>query len=326
MFANAGGRGYYVPDYRDGLLSGLAKHRNALSAAEYASLLNDMQVLVRAGSVTATQAMQWVRRAAVANDRHVALAAVDLAALAGNTLVTDADRPQFSIFVRQVFGPRARSLGFAPKANESDDDQLLRRALLRFVAPEDPELAVQARRLALAWIKDRNAVDPGLVDVVLVTAGRTGDSTTFDAFFAEAKATQDRLDRRYLMMALFAFSDPALAQKGMALLLDPSFDVRESWTALRNGFYWNPARRAANDFIVANFDTLAKTVGPDTPGGWPAYGSGLCSQADQAALTAFWKDRAKIYAGADRALAEAVESIQVCTHVRANTRQLGINE
>ena len=52
----------------------------------------------------------------------------------------------------------------------------MRRSLLRFVAPYDPALAAEARRLALAWIADRKAVDPGLVDVVLVTAARTGDA------------------------------------------------------------------------------------------------------------------------------------------------------
>ncbi|MDQ2961709.1 MAG: M1 family metallopeptidase [Pseudomonadota bacterium] len=320
VFANAAGRGYYVPDYRGGLLTKIANHRSALSAAEYASLLYDLKVLVRAGAVSSAQAMLWVRYGASAADRHVVLAALDLAELAGNTLFADADRPKFSAFVREVFGPRAKALGFAPKANENDDDQLLRRALLRFVAPEDPSLAAEARRLALVWIRDRKAVDPGLIDAVLVTAGRTGDSAMFDALLAEAKATQDRLDRRYLMMALFAFTHPALAQKGMALLLDPAFDVRESWTSLHNGFYWNPARRVTNDFIMANFDALAKTVGRDTPGGWPVYASGLCSETELAEVEAFWKERVATYAGAGRELAQAAEAIQACTRVRAHAK------
>ncbi|MEP7183094.1 MAG: M1 family metallopeptidase [Betaproteobacteria bacterium] len=318
VFANAAGRGYYVPDYRDGLLAGLAKQRNSLTVAEYASLLHDLKVLVRAGAVSLAQAMQWVRYGAAARDRHVVLAALDLAEFLGNTLFADAGRPAYSGFVREVFGPRAKALGFVPKAGESDDDQLLRRSLLRVVAPEDPLLAAEARRLARAWIGDRKTVDPGLVDVVLVTAGRTGDAAMFDALLAEAKATQDRLDRRYLMMALFAFTDPALAQKGMALLLDPAFDVRESWTALGNGFYWNTTRRAPNDFIMANFDALAKTVGRDSPGGWPFYASGLCSDRDRADVDAFWKERAARYAGADRELAQAMEAIRVCARVRAH--------
>jgi len=269
--------------------------------------------------------MQWVRYAAVARDRHVVTAAIDLAEFAGNTVVVDADRPKFSRFVREVFGPHARKLGFIPKANESDDDQLLRRSLLRFVAPEDPALAAEAQRLARAWIRDRSAVDPGLVDVVLVTAGRTGDAALFDALLAEAKTTPDRLDRRYLMMALFAFTDPPLAEKGLAVLLDPAFDVRESWTALQNGYWWNPTRRATNDFIMANFDALAKTVSTEAPGQWPMFASGLCTDADRVQLSSFWKDRASRYASADRELAGAVESIDLCARVRAANKRNGIN-
>ena len=63
VFANAGGRGYYVADYRDGLLARLAADRNHLSPPEYASLLYDMRALVRAGSLSGAQALEWVRAA-----------------------------------------------------------------------------------------------------------------------------------------------------------------------------------------------------------------------------------------------------------------------
>jgi len=325
VFANAGGRGYYVPNYGDELLAKLARHRNALSVAELASLVHDLKALMRAGAMSSASAMQWVRHAAGARERHVVNAAIDLAEFAGNTVVTDADRPKFSRFVREVFGPRAKALGFVPKAGESDDDQLLRRSLLRLVAPADPALAAEARRLARAWVRDRNAVDPGLVDVILVTAGRTGDAALFDTLLVEAKATQDRLERRYLMMALFAFTDPLLAQKVLARLLDPAFDVRESWTALQNGFWWNPSRRATNDFIMANFDALAETVSNEAPGGWPFFGSGLCTESDRAQLAAFWKERVARYASADRELAGAIEAIDLCARVRAANKRNGIS-
>jgi len=317
VVANAGGRGYYVPDYDERLWSSLEQQRSALSIAEYASLLNDLRALVRAGAVAPGQALRWARYGAAARDRHVVLAAIDLAVFARDHLVADADRPQYAAFLRDVFGPRARALGFVPRAHERDDDQLLRRALLRLVAPEDPTLAGQARMLARAWLRDRKAVDPGMVDVVLVTAARAGDAALFDAFAAEAKATHDGLDRRNLMMALFSFDDPALAQRGMELLVDPALDSRESWTALHIGFDWNPARRVAHDYIVANFDALAKSVGRDSPSGWPAFASGLCSADDAAAVEAFWSARVNTYAGAKRVLAQTVESINACTRLRA---------
>ena len=78
VFANAGGRGYYVPDYRGDLLARLAANRDALSAAEYASLLYDLRALVRAGAVSGAIAVEWMRAAGASSDRHVTQAAIEL--------------------------------------------------------------------------------------------------------------------------------------------------------------------------------------------------------------------------------------------------------
>ena len=316
VFANAGGRGYYVADYRDTSLERLAHHRGALSVAELASLLDDFRALVRAGTVSSSSALDWARYGAASRDRSVVRAAIDLAEFEGQTVMSGIAAPRFAAFVREVFGPRARALGLVPKRGESDDDQLMRRAVLRFAAPYDPALIAEARRLALAWIADRKAVDPGLVDVVLITAARAGDAAMLEAMLAAARSTQDRLERRYLMMALVSFGDPALAQKGLGILLDPAFDVRETWTALYAAYPWNPTRRAPHDFIVANYDALAGRVERDSPGRWSRFASGLCSAKDRAEVEAFWTLRAPANAGAERELAKTLESIELCMRLK----------
>jgi alanyl aminopeptidase len=325
VFANAGGRGYYVPRYDADLLAKLRASRAALSPAEFASFLNDLQPLLRSGGVESAEAIAWIRLGAQARDRHIVEAAIDLADFAGETLVADTDRERWAGFVRATFGPRARALGLAPKPGESDDDLLLRRSLLRLVAPADPELAREARRLALAWTRDHAAVDPLLVDVVLVAAAKAGDAALFDALYAQAKATQDGTERRQLMLALFSFGEPALAERGMGALLHPAFDSRESWTALYRAYDFSPGRRATYDYITANFDALAKTVSRESPGGWPRYASGLCSDKDAADVAAFWQPKAKDYASVDRALAQAVDRIRVCTAVRAKAGKLALD-
>jgi alanyl aminopeptidase len=250
----------------------------------------------------------------------VVRAAIELATFVRDTLVGDAERAQFAAFVRQVFGNRARALGYAPRLSEGDDDQLLRRSVIRFVAPEDPTLAAEARQLAMAWIGDRKAIDPGMVDSVLIIAAQTGDAPTFDALLAEAKATSDGLDRRNLMVALLAFTDPTLARRGLGVMLDPAFDVREAGTAL-----WIsssiPPRRDTHEFIAANFDAMAARVSRDTPGYWPAYAAGLCTERDRAAVQAFWQNRIVNYAGGERTLKQALEQIQLCVGLRAAQKQ-----
>jgi len=316
VFANAGGRGYYVANYRDGALERIERHRAALAPAELASLLDDIHALVRAGAATHAQARQWIRHGVASGDRNVMRAAVDLAEFEARTGVADGAQPAFATFVRDTFGPRARALGFRPKAGEGDDDQLMRRVLLRFAAPYDPALSAEARRLALAWIGDRKAVSPLLVDVVLVTAARTGDAALFEAFLAAARSTPERDVRASLLLALFTFEDRTLADRGLALLLDPSFDVREAWNTVWYASKLLPMRRATSDFLMANFDALAKTVSPYAPSGWPEFAQGLCSPRDRAEVAAFWQPRLAKYEGADRELAMALESIDECTRLR----------
>ena len=236
-------------------------------------------------------------------------------------MIGDAERAQFAAFVRQVFGERARTLGYAPRRGESDDDQLLRRSVIRFVAPEDPALSAEARRLAVAWIGDRKAIDPGMVDSVMIVAAQTGDAGTFDALLAGAGATSDGLDRRNLVVALLSFTDPALARRGMGVMLDPAFDIRESGTALWMSSYSIPPRRETHEFIAANFDAMAKRVSRDAPGNWPAYAAGLCSAKDRADVEAFWRDRIANYAGGERTLKQTLEQIDLCTGLRAAQQQ-----
>jgi alanyl aminopeptidase len=177
-------------------------------------------------------------------------------------------------------------------------------------------MARRARELAHAWIVDRSAVEPALVDTVLLVAATHGDTSLFDALLAEARRTEDRLERRDLVTALMSFRDPALAERGFAVLLDPSFDIRETTNAMWRMHWTTPPRRAAHAFIVANFEALSGRVQRETPGGWPELAEHLCTPRDQAAVEAFWQSRITSYASGPRSLAKTREAIHVCTTLR----------
>ena len=255
---------------------------------------------------------------AASRDRHVVLAAVDLAEFAGNTLVADADRPGFSAFVREVFGPRARALGFAPRAGESDDDQLAapRAAALRRAGGSGARRAGAPARAGVdrrpeggrRRSRRRRPRDGGphrrRRDVRRAARRSEGDAGPARSPLPD--------DGAVLVHRPRARAERAGAPAG------PVFDVRESWTALHNVYWWNPARRATSDFIMANFDALAKTVARDAPGGWPKYAAGLCSDRDRTTVAAFWKDAGHMtYEGAPRELANALESIDLCTRLQS---------
>jgi alanyl aminopeptidase len=321
LFANAGGRGYYVADYPADRLSRLFAKPGALAPVEQASLIYDLRPLVRAGAIDAARVLDGVRAGARSRERSVTTAAIDVAAFVRDELVGDREREAFAKFVRQTFAARARALGFAPKRGESDDDALLRRTLLRFAGVDDPTLAMKARRLARQWLADRHAVDPGLVDTVLWLAARTGDAPLQEAMQREALATPDRDERRHLLVALMSFRDSALAQRGLALLLDPRLDIRETTSALRAAGASPDASRAIHAFVVAHFDALAARVDRDAPGSWPNYASAFCTEGDRRGVEAFWRPRIARYAGGEHDLAEALEAIDRCVRLRERERR-----
>jgi len=316
VVANAGGRGYYVPEYDATLLVRLRARPQALTTAELASLVYDMQPLLRAGAIDGAQALDWARTAASSPERSVVMAAIALASVIRDGAVSESSRGRFERFVARAFGVRVRALGFSPKPGESDDDALLRRALLRFAGAADPVVAREARRLARAWLRNPKAVDPAIADTALFVAARSGDPWLFGAMMGDLPRTHDALDRRNLMIALFSFRDPVLERRALGLLLDPAVDVREATTALSLADEIVPPRREPYDFITAHFDALAARVDRDAPGRWPGYAAALCSTRDRAAVEAFWQPRVPRYAGAARNLAEALESIDACVRLR----------
>lgn len=175
--ANAG-NGYYRVLYRgdllEKLLEGGGKH---LTADERVSTLSDVANLVRSGDLPVAASLALVPFFASDPSRPVVEIVQRIAAVPIDLLVTDERRPAYRRFVSDVFGARAKAMGWTRKSGEDDDTQLLRRLLVPFVADEgdDPALVADAMSLAKTWLKDRRAVDPLMVSGVLGVAARHGD-------------------------------------------------------------------------------------------------------------------------------------------------------
>ena len=288
-------------------LERIARHRASLSVAEFASLLDDLRALRAGGrSVAAHRDGVGALRRTVARLER-AQGRLDLAEFHGNTLVADAPAGVRAFARRCSVRARGRSASSPSRARATTTSSRAARscALSRRTIP-----SLRRRRAGCAGVDRRpqggrrragrrRPCDGGAHRGRRAARGDLCNGE-IDAGPARTPLPDDGTSRVHRSRA---------CAKGLALLLDPAFDARESWTALRNGYFWNPTRRATNDFITANFDALAKTVGRDTPGGWPVYASGLCTESDRAKLAAFWRERAPRYAGADRELANAVETI-----------------
>jgi alanyl aminopeptidase len=328
VLANDGERGYYRALYRGGLLGKLlAVADTELSEAERVGVIRDVNALAAAGAMPMNDALTLVPRFAAARERETVNAALRIASDIREHLVTADLEPNYARFISKMFGTRARALGWAGKAGDSEDLQLFRSNVVPFVAQEgnEPDLQAEAKRLALRWLDDRAAVNADLVAPVLQVAARHGDRALFDRFRDAAKAAKVRRDRARLLNALGSFPDAAMVREALALFLSTEFDPRESDGILFSAAQWETSRPLVWSFVMANYDAIVARLPHEQTGIMPFFGASFCDPARRKEVEAFFKDRAGKLPGGPRNLAQALEGIDLCIASKA-AQEPGVGE
>src|SRR5512140_2394966 len=323
VLANAGD-GYYRVLYKGSLLGKvLADDGRHLAASERITTLSDVAALARSGDVPMAAALALVPAFANDPDRPVVESVQKIAAAPRDLLVADDMRPRYRRFVSDVFGARARALGWTPKKGEDEDTQLLRASLVPFVANEgdEPALVSEAGSLAKAWLKDRKGVDPLLAAEVLDVAARHGDMELYQAFLAEAKKATDRRERTRLLGALGLFRDPSVVPAALKLTLSADFDARETMGILREEASNRETRPEAWTFLKTNFDRIVERLPRESPARFPSLASGFSDPEKRADVEAFFKDKAPKYMGGPRYLAQSLEQIQLRAAFKASQQE-----
>lgn len=316
ILANEGESGYYRVLYKSGSLDRLLKDGGAvMSIAERVGVVGDVAALVETGDVSMRDALNLAVLLATDNNRHIIERTLRIAASIDAHLVPDELRQNYSRFIRQVFGERARALGFTPSPGEDDETRLLRSRIIGLVAEEgeDPVLAAEAAKLARLWLKDRSAVNSDLVSTVLRVAARHGDRALFDLLHAEAAKSHDRRERGRLLSALGSFRDEAIERAALDIVLSGELDIREADIIFWSGLDNPKSREMVYEFVKKNFDALAAKLPRDAVADMPFVGSSFCDKAHAADLESFFRDRVEKLAGGPRTLAQALEIIALCT-------------
>ena len=319
-YANAGGSGYYrtllAPDE-----ARRALEADGLSPAERIALATELHALVASSDLEAGDVLALVPRLAQDGEGRVVRATAELVAQLEH-LVDDARLPRYRDFVRSVFGPAARRMGFVPRPGEAGDDRLLRRALLTAAAflGRDPELQHQALELARRWLLDPTAVDPDVVDTVLSIGAASGDPALVERLRSRAVHEPDRERRETLLQALGSVREPALARDVLALTLDPRIDARESIYLPLRLSGGRETQRLVFDYLAANRQAIAARL----PGGmlsptadFPLMVAGLCTAEERRLAAELFAPPAVAAATSPRVLAQALERIDQCVAARS---------
>ena len=319
IVVNEGGAGYYRVAYDDGMRHRLSVEAakgggSSLTPAERMAFQDDLAALVGVGRLPVAAAFETLPSFLADPDPLVVYEALDTLDLVRPDRLPDGLRPSYARAVRQLLGARASALGWDP-GDDPPDLRQLRQRLVPLVATygEDPLLRSEGRRRALGWLEDRRSADPDLTWGLLAVAAFDGDRSVYDRLLAEARRTSDRQEQSKLLWALGSFRDPAISTQALGLILHDEFDVRESLGILWGAASHRETQDAAWAFVRESFDRLAARMrGDETSGLISGVVSRFCDEDRRREAAAFFQARSASIDGAPLALANALETVDVC--------------
>jgi cytosol alanyl aminopeptidase len=313
--ANADADGYYRVVYQGDLLINLLKNdAGALMLPEKVSLVGDIQALTGNGMVPLGTALSLAPGLARDPERQVVRKTMEITTGLQENLVEPSLLPRYRQYLLDVYGARARQLGWAAKADDSDDDRLLRPSLASVLAneAEDPEAIAEAKRLALAWFDDHKAIGPEMVGTVLVAAAHHGDRDLFDRMRGAANQEKNEQIQGTLLFAMGLFEDPKIAGIAMPIVLTDEFDSRQSLNILWGVSQSAKTRNLAYDFLKQNWDALMAKLPTDSGAFLPFIAGGYCDEQHRQDAKNFFEGRSTKYTGGPRTLAQVLEGIDLC--------------
>ena len=326
--ANADANGYYRVLYQGELLADLLKdNARALSLPEKVAIIGDIAALTSNGKMPLAKALALAPALAGDSARQVVTKTMNITAGLQENLVSQDLLPVYRQYLLDLYGGRARSLGWKAKPGEEDDMRLLRPQVMSIVAnqAEDPEAIAEAKRLALAWLDDHKAVAPDMVGIVLFTAARHGDRELFDRMRVAAKKETDEDFRGNLIFCLGAFQDPEIIKTALSIVLTDEFDSRESQGILFAPAQMRQTRDFAYDYVKQNWNALIAKLPTDSGSFMPYIAGGYCDGEHRQDVENFFTGRSTKYMGGPRVLTQVLEGIDLCIAYK-NAQQASATE
>jgi cytosol alanyl aminopeptidase len=320
VLPNADGAGYFRTALDTQMLGRLLSNESRhLSRAERVALIGDVQALVNAGAMPASDALGLLPRLAGEKDRQVFQASLELLGMLKPSLLSEARQTDRQRFLRDTYGARARALGFTPRANEDEDTRLLRPMLLRIAGEQggDSRLVAEAKRLAEKWLGDGKAIAPELVETTLGIASAHGDAVLHGKLMTALRAQKERRTREQLIDALGGFREPALVGENLKLLLEPSVDMREVDGLLFWAGWDVRSRDVAYAFVKEHYDVLAARLPEERVGGLAWSAASYCDPVHRQEAAAFFTERMERAPGGTRMLAQVLEGMDLCIAFKA---------
>ncbi len=299
----------------------LGEAKKDLDVPARLSLLSNTWAGVRAGKLDAKTLVKLLPLFDDDPTRHVAAQVATILAGMDHALVEEDARPAFQKLVAARFTKKKKELGWVPKPGESSgsgDEAMLRRTVLAAMGDlaEDEATLKEAGELASKWLTDPASIDADTASIAVDLASRRADASRLDALRDAAKKAKTREDRITALRAMTGFDDPALIGKALDLVLTDEIRIPEIRYVMGSAFARRRAQPIAEAWVRAHWDELRKKLPGSLSAGLVRAAGVGCTKVDAEERAAFYTPRATSIEGAQRPLAEALESVSLCAELR----------
>jgi alanyl aminopeptidase len=331
VMPNANAAGYYrfalgSTELRALLETGWAR----LSTVERLSVANNVRSAFSSGASTVEDVVFAMDRIAADDERLVRMEPASFYDMLIEDYLEGEARAPLRAHVASLYAPAWRRIGWSARRREAGENAVLRRDLLAVMTriARDPTVRREAADRGRRYLGmggdgaiHADAVAPDLVSSALWSAlspeeGRA-DAAAFDAMLTAFRGSSDAVLRQRLLYALGSVEDPALAERALALNVDPDLRVNEVLLPIFAQVGTTEGRVRAFDYTTSHFDAIFARVATTRGGYAPLAFQGFCDEAHRVALEAFFSERIGALPGGPRNLAAAMETISLCTARRA---------
>jgi aminopeptidase N len=324
VLPNDGEDGYYRYLPAPGELVALAEDRALrLDDREKIGLIGNAWALVKSGDLAPGD---FLRVCQALSDARSHVVWEEMAATLreySRALVGDSSRAAFRRRMAKLFTPLARQLGMEPRANESDEDRLLRKTVLYAMADlaSDDATRNEASKYAARWLEDPKSISADLAEIVLPLAARKGDDSLHAKYVARMRAAASPEERVLALSGLAGFDQEKLVEKTLALSLDEKTKVSDLRYLFRPFVERDATAIISYRWVRAHFDALKRRLPGFVVERITGVVAGLCDVGEADSAAGFFRPRLHETEGGDKFLDQAVETSKLCAALRAGQGQ-----
>jgi alanyl aminopeptidase len=309
-FANPDAIGYYRVAWPWGVIPTLMKKLDTQESTTRLAALADAWAQARAGKLSGTLLLRMVLPAIDHETERRVIEKLVAILYELSEIVDDPTWPSFSAYVRARLAPHIARLERVPEPKLDEDQRLLRRTLTYAEIDLGEDAALLKKLDAMA--KARGA-DADFAQVAAELSARNGDVMKLRAAVDAAKTPQEHV---IALRVAAGVVTPESVRAQLDWAMSPAVKLQDV-----RGVLWPLASRhrsrpTALAYVREHWDALRQKL-PGTLGrGLVGMAGYACSQTALDDARAFYTQKARDIEGADRPLAQALESASLCVALR----------